>query len=270
MNVRRLTLAAIALSFAIAPYRARASEGPQDDPMRVPRYVSITLATTVPEPEPVRAWTSDAIRHAIDDASVTAEQVGLRRLVVEISGRDFAYEVNVGVQLGTSWITGPATTTCKCTGDEFFEHVRAAVREVAPELRERTIAKSSPVVEPTTPRTSPSSAIAPVDEPSTRRMGKLGVTGAVLVSVGIAAMIGGAVVLGIGERSARSEDDADRIRTTNMRPLGGAVLGAGAALTITGGVLLGVDRKRARSRAHAAVAPTVGARGMGLTIVGRF
>lgn len=139
------------------------------------------------------------------------------------------------------------------------------------EARCREILASAPppaVVEPPPPA-DVAPAPAPVVDPSPtdgrasapRR--KPDVAGIALVSVGAAAIVGGAVSIGVGEAlRAEQADTRDYDRFDELDPkidalhiAGGVVLGVGVVLAVVGAVRLGLARRRDR---HVASTPRFG------------
>jgi len=215
----------------------------------------------------VRAWTTDGALAGLDKAHIEAADVADGRvLVIEIGGKAFGYAGSVGVRGG---VAETRTFECKCSADELVAKVAEEVAAVAPGLVAAAQTVPPPVVDdgPAPVRTidTPPSD----DTPRSRKLGKLGRGGAVMLGIGIPVTIGGVVLLALGERTKR-ERDSDRGRAIDFRPAGGATLGVGVALVITGAVLVAVDKKRARDARRVAMTPAVGAREFGLTITGRF
>jgi hypothetical protein len=220
----------------------------------------------------VRAWATEAVIAGMDKAGVEAADVAEgRMMVIEIRGKPFAYEGAVIVRHTGDTPSSATPFTCKCSSDELVAELTDEVAAVAGEL----VAKEEPgpVVAPTdgAAKTVPTTPAGPVDEPKRREgLGAMGHGGAAAIGIGAGAVIGGVVLLALGERSGRDDVDGGRDRTVNYRPAGGATLGVGVALVITGAVLVAVDKKRARKSARTTMTPTAGARTWGFAITGRF
>lgn len=146
------------------------------------------------------------------------------------------------------------------------------------EARCREILAKEPapaIVEP--PATAVAPAPAPVvdtppDAPPPTRKTKPDAAGIALVSVGSAAVVAGAVCIGVGEalRAEQSDTrDYDRFdeldgKIDGLHIAGGVTLGVGAVLAVVGAVRLGLARRRDR---HVWLAPRFG-RSTGMLVLG--
>ncbi|MEM7155687.1 MAG: hypothetical protein AAF799_22750 [Myxococcota bacterium] len=108
----------------------------------------------------------------------------------------------------------------------------------------------APIVDVTPPEPTP-----PIDEPvATKRRRRVDPAGLTLTVLGGAAMVGGGIVLGLGESRRRTQADSgdydgfDALDggIDRMHIAGGAALGLGATLAVTG-IVLWVVRHRART-----------------------
>lgn len=242
---------------------------PAEGETSLPQYCEIAVDESFAgQRKFVRAWAADGVRDGLDRVKIDAAEVAKGRvLVVEIGGRAFAYTGKVDVRGDDD---EARVFECKCSSDDLVAKVAGEVAAVAPGLVATAAVTDAPVDEPASaPTTTTQPAVVDEAPVGKKRMGKGGRAGAVLIGVGAAALIGGVVLLALGERS-KDDGDVDRDRTTDYRPAGGASLGVGAALVITGAVLVAVDKKRARSGGRMAMLPTVGSRSWGFAITGRF
>jgi hypothetical protein len=146
------------------------------------------------------------------------------------------------------------------------------------EARCREILAQQPA--PTTVEPQPAAAPAPApvvdtapSEPSPRaRRRKPDAAGIALVSVGAAAVVAGAVCLGVGEglrskqASTRDYDEFDELdgRIDALHIAGGVTLGVGVVLAVVGAVRLGLARRRDQ---HVWLAPRFG-RSTGTLVLG--
>ncbi len=266
---RSLALAApLSVALATWPGHARGFE-PAPQP---PEYASIWLADSFADAEKlVRAWANDATVAGLRKAEIDAEDVADGRvLVVELRGREFKYEITVGVRQGEDWLAKSGPVECKCNPDELVERLTAEVAAVAPELEAKDDSTTGPAVAPATNggTGSPPDVAPPPSGDDRRPLKAGGKAGVALISVGGAATIAGIVLLALPPQEDLA-DDPERTDSTSYRPVGGAVLGVGLAGVIVGAVLLGIDRKRARSR-NTALVPTFGPRSAGFVLSTRF
>jgi len=261
-------VATLVSAVAVPPRFARASE-PVLEP---PDYASVWLADSFADDgKLVRAWANDATVAGLRKAEIDAGDVATGRvLVVELRGREFKYEILVGVRQGEEWLAKAEPVECKCNPDELVERLTTEVAAVAPKLEVQGEPATEPVPPPTTNGggRAPADVGAPPRGEQRRPLAAGGKAGVALLAVGGAATIAGVVLLALPPQQDLA-DDPERTDETSYRPVGGAVLGVGLAAVITGAVLLGIDRKRARSRS-AALLPMFGPRSAGFVLSTRF
>jgi hypothetical protein len=159
---------------------------------------------------------------------------------------------------------GPIVAQCTaCAEDELMtlstEGVLTALQRFE-DLRAPPRAEPPPPLEPAPASTAEA---ATVDAPGSPR--PLRWAGVVMLSVGGAGLVTGAVLVGLGRRPPAIETAQDLLR--DFRTPGLWVLGVGGALAITGAVLVGVSGARARGRGGKLAAfPAPG----GVVVGGRF
>lgn len=122
----------------------------------------------------------------------------------------------------------------------------------------------APKVDEHEPRVQPPDDLA--RDEAKHPLGKLGRTGIAVGSVGIGALIAGAIVYGRGRRPDHLPGTLEDRQGRDFGPPGIAVMVSGGAALAAGVALLIVDRARARKPATALLLPSAG----GFVLTGRF
>lgn len=146
----------------------------------------------------------------------------------------------------------PARFECReCSATELLDRTEARARESLEELFER--ASMEPEEQPSPPPAALPLSPPPAPQPR-KKLGGLGWGGVASLSVGVASVVTGGVLVSLGQ--ARLESDPTNLR--DFRPPGYVTLGVGGAALVTGTILLVLDRKHARTDATAtrSIAPT--------------
>lgn len=256
----RTTVTFVALAAFALPLRPlRAAEPP---------VVDIRLAESLDEPDYVRAWTERAAKDGLAEAKVDVDEIGARRLVIEVGGKVAAYDFVVGVQQDGKWIGEPTKRHCECGAQELVDRMREDVVAVAPSLR--VVAETVP---PPVATAEPPAASTPTNQtdrpPARQKMRPLGITGATFIGVGGAMALTGLALVVVGKRDRDGLRAADRGDVNFQRP-GIVVLSVGVGAVIAGAVMLGVERSRARRRAQTSWRPSFGGRQAMIVWSGKF
>ncbi len=214
------------------------------------RPARVTIAKSAGDLDVMRKWMLGAASGGMADAKVDASEVAAdRELVIEIEGSLLDYQYFVGVRTPDGWAGQPHRAACTCKDDDLIKSVRGAVGQLAPNLR-------APKVE--------SAPAAKRDRP--QRLGRGGIAGVALISVGAAAAIAGIVMLALPARWSIDEEMPAQEQGKTLRLPGGILAGVGVGLVAGGAVLVHRDRSKRR----VAVTPTAGGRGFGVAAVVRF
>jgi hypothetical protein len=258
------------------------TEGTAADPSEaasVPRHASVEIDTSdIGEEGPVvkrrvRERTDVVLRAAgVLPGRAGADDPIIHVDVDELVGGDPGYQFEMWVSQRGELRGERRRVECTlCTESEIVARVEETVTEL--------LAQLDAVAEPAPPADEPDSVVDPDqaepaadpsattdDEPPRKGLGGLGKAGVALLSVGVAGVAVGAVLVALPAKV----DVANPLYETTTRPPGWAVLGVGAAALISGTVMLIVDRRRARRPRATALQPTLGRGSAGLVWTSRF
>jgi hypothetical protein len=224
--------------------------------LAAPPVVDVQVDPAIDDAEQVRGWIEKEGAGVLQERGVEAKAVDRAwRIGVSIGGATYEYRVQLALERGGSPLADqPTPFDCECTNEQLIAKVETAIGDAIDALEAEPIA-APPIAK----------SVAPVEDPPRddlqpqRKLGRLGIAGAVLIPIGAIALGTGIglVVAGGSEAGDPSlEGDSDRL---DYRPAGYAFLGVGAVALVTGIALLATDRARASRRsssAHPLVSPT--------------
>lgn len=190
---------------------------------------------------------------ALEDAGVPPGSVRLS--FVEIDPMTVLRGVRVALVTDVLTLTDPdgdprGPVLASCTACSDAELAGVAIEAVLEAIERHEDAQQAQRGEPA-PEPAPVTALPPEPAPPPpsdvprRRLGPLGVSGVVALSLGAGSIVGGAVLAVREPAPFPNEPRMDVLR--DLRPAGYAMLAVGGALVIAGAVLVTVDRHRARA-----------------------
>jgi len=179
--------------------------------------------------------------------------------------RDFLVAADV-VHQGRMAVSQRPAKCAACTDDEVLEAAVGMLPALIKALRADP--QQVPMEDDSDPPRGDSAASAPP-----RAIGPLGISGGVVATLGLGAVIAGALAWSRGEVREPDPTALDSVGRDHITP-GKLLVGVGAGALIVGAVMLGVDLgRRANQRnlsGRASIVPALGPNGAGLTIHGRF
>ncbi len=221
--------------------------------------LDITVDPAIDDAAQVRDWIEKDGTAVLQQRAVESTATeNAWRIGIAVSGSTYDYEVQLQLErAGAPLADQPAPFGCECNNEQLIEKIGEAIGAAVDTLQREP--------ESTPPPTPKQVDAPPKDDrdlqPERKPLGPMGITGAVLIPIGVAGVIAGGVLIGRGEVIEGEGVDQE---STDYRPAGiGLVAGAGAVV-VTGIALLVADRVSARRRV--AFAPTH----WGLMMHGRF
>ena len=221
-----------------------------------PAVLDVQVDPAIDDAQQVREWIEKESVGVLQERGVASKaSEHAWKIGVAIRGATYEYEVQLSLERGGSPLADqPAAFACECTNEQLIAKVEAAVGEAIDALQSEPVAPP-PVAESIEPPSDPPPATLEPD----RKLGGMGITGAVLIPIGAVALATGIGLVVAGGSEGGDPDlegDSDRL---DYRPAGYAMLGVGAVALVTGIALLATDRTRARRRGSSArplVSPT--------------
>jgi hypothetical protein len=248
------------LAFVLASTGGRAWAGPAAQ--GADAMISIEVADGIGDADLIEEWIRDdgkkvLAAHKLDAASTD------RRLVVEIGGKDTDYSVAIDVVEAGAPVEGGRTTfECACTYEQLVTKTLQSIVDKVPTMR----GDAGPSGDRGAGTTEPEPTTNGGEKPSGRKpLGGLGKAGIGVMVAGVATLVTGGALLGVGRRV----ETGVRTEGTDFKPPGIALAATGGVLLVVGIALLATDRARARKRT-AAVVPAFGPRFAGIAVVGRY
>lgn len=207
-------------------------------------------------------------RRCREFVDVLDEEIAPGSIRVEIGGETAAFTVSV-VLLDDNGVPQhreePDGEICECGSDDLATF---AIKRVAAALESRH-APQSEVTEPPDTHEEPSPDAPPKKH---RKIGPLGTVGAVVMGVGTAGVITGAILLPRPNRSEPVESSFLTLDRTSYRTPAISAIALGGAALVGGTAMLVTDLVR-RKRAHkksAYLMPTITQQAASLSLAGRF
>ena len=221
--------------------------------------LDVSVDPAIDDAAQVRDWIEKdgtAVLRDREVESTAAEKAW--RIAIAVSGSTYDYDVELKLErAGSPLADQPAPFGCECNNEQLIEKIEAAIGSAVDTLQR----------EPeSTPPPAPKDVALPPDEnpdlqPKPKRLGPMGITGAIFVPIGAGAAIAGGVLVARGEVVEGSGAEQE---STNYRPAGIGLVAGGAAVLVTGIALLVADRVKAKRQV--AFAPS----GRGFIVHGRF
>ena len=218
--------------------------------------LDVSVDPAIDDAAQVRDWIEKdgtAVLRDRDVESTATEKAW--RIAIAVSGSTYDYDVELKLErAGSPLADQPAPFGCECNNEQLIEKIEAAIGSAVDTLQEPE----------STPPPAPKDVALPPDEdpdPEPRRLGPMGITGAIFIPLGAGAAIAGGVLIARGEVV---EGSGAQQESTNYRPAGIGLVAGGAAVLVTGIALLVADRVKAKRQV--AFAPS----GRGFIVHGRF
>ncbi|MCH9687158.1 MAG: hypothetical protein K0V04_37325 [Deltaproteobacteria bacterium] len=228
--------------------------------------IDVQVDDTILEADALRQWVEQEASKTLASTSSALERRG--RIVVEVGGALYQYEVHLAAMRDGRGVGDPVTWSCDCSNEQLLEKVRADLPRVIAALEVEPTSAPAVVTRPRPPQDEPDGTREP------RRLSPAGTVGVVLVGVGVAALGAGITMAVLPNRRAVSGPVAREQRVEDLRPPGLLVAGAGLGVLAAGTTLV-LLRKRlgpsAKAKSAAIVTPAIGRAGQaGVSVSGRF
>lgn len=213
--------------------RAKAADGPAVSRQAVRLHV----VTDVGQPDSsFDDVVRDAVARKLRSHGMVTRDAASTTLTVEVSrAARGGYDVQYGVETPGRPVERKTHTCERCGSDVLVDEIVRDLEDVLPALE--AAQKPNP---PSLAMVRPAAELEPIEPPKRRRIGPLGISGAVALGVGVALVIPGAVLAATPDKVDNTME-YDVIRTSTP---GYVLVGIGAAVVVTGAVLLGVDLSR--------------------------
>lgn len=246
---------AVAAGVGLASGRAHASSGEEPAAAAATGGIEVKVEDSFTDVETTRRWVEERAARALEELEPKLAAEDLVRIVVK--GGAFEYRISLVLLRRGKPLTAeqqPSEIACACSSDEMLETVATAIEAGAHALgkeaeREREAELAAKRLRRAEEQRQQEMQQATMKK---RRIGRLGVGGAITSATGVGAIAGGIIMMVMPPQVIGEPDTAWATRhTRNYRPPGFAVTSVGVLLLSAGITMMALDPSRCPRRRDA-------------------